>query len=310
VSRTDKGLAKASEWGENATSYVLGSNGELNRTPHNVHALPNEPALRGCRDRDLLIYIACRGVVAIDHVMSWLVVGRTAAYRRVSHCVEAGLIERLELLRTEPSLLRVTRKGLRYLGLDALPVAEVTPATAPHWLRCASVARHLYETEFRAHEIWSERDIRLAESGAGQPIASAKVGELPIGGPRYHRPDLAIVNADGVVAVEVELSLKAPRRLQAILRGWRRAHWVAEVRYYAAPGPVTRGLERAVAKTHTAEKVRILEVPPRAWSEQASLQGGAQGASQSGSSATEAKTKAPESGDPSRSEQGASRCSR
>jgi hypothetical protein len=228
-----------------------------------VHALPSEPALRQCRDRDLLIYIACQGVVAIDHVMSALVVGRTAAYRRVSHCVEAGLIERLELLRTEPSLLRVTRKGLRYLGLDALPVAEVTPATAPHWLRCASVARHLYETEFDAHEIFSERDIRLAEQMQRDPVASAKVGELSIGGPRYHRPDLAIVNPGEVIAIEVELSLKAPRRLQAILRGWRRADWVREVRYYAAPGPVTRGLERAVAKTHTAEKVQILELVPR-----------------------------------------------
>jgi hypothetical protein len=228
-----------------------------------VHALPSQPALRGCRDRDLLIYIACQGVVAIDHVMSALVIGRTAAYRRVAHCVEAGLIERLELLRTEPSLLRVTRKGLRYLGLDAMPVAEVTPATAPHWLRCASVARHLYETEFRAHEVFSERDIRLAEQMQSDPVASAKVGELPIGGPRYHRPDLAIVLPDATIAVEVELSLKAPRRLEAILRGWRRAHWVAEVRYYAAPGPVTRGLQRAITKTHTAEKVRILELVPR-----------------------------------------------
>ncbi len=228
-----------------------------------VHAVPSEPALRHCRDRDLLIYVACQGVVAIDHVMSALLVGRTAAYRRVAYCVEAGLIERLELLRTEPSLLRVTRKGLRYLGLDALPVAEVTAATAPHWLRCASVARHLYETEFRAHEVFSERDIRLAESDGQRPVASAKVGELPFGGPRYHRPDLAIVIPGETIAVEVELSLKAPRRLQAILRGWRRADWVQEVRYYCAPGPVTRGLERAVAKTHTAEKVQILEVPPR-----------------------------------------------
>jgi hypothetical protein len=228
-----------------------------------VHALPSQPAPRRCRDHELLLYIACQGVVAIDHVMSWLVVGRTAAYRRVAHCVDAGLIERLELLRTEPSLLRVTRKGLRYLGLDALPVAEVTPATAPHWLRCASVARHLYETEFRCHEIWSERDIRLAESRAGELIASAKIGELPGGGPRLHRPDLAIVTTGEVTAIEVELSLKTPRRLEAILRGWRRAREVLEVRYYCAPGPVTRGLERAVAKTHTAEKVRIVEVPPR-----------------------------------------------
>jgi hypothetical protein len=220
-------------------------------------------ALRNCRDRDLLMYVATQGVVAIDHVMAALGVARTAAYRRVAHCAEAGLIERLELLRTEPSLLRVTRKGLRYIGLDRLPVAEVTAATAPHWLRCASVGRHLNDTESLEHEVWSERDIRLAESLGEGPIASAKLGERRFGGPHSHRPDLAILAPAETIAVEVELSLKAPRRLQAILRGWRRTEWVQEVRYYCAPGLVTRGVERAVAKTHTAEKVRILEVPPR-----------------------------------------------
>jgi hypothetical protein len=195
--------------------------------------------------------------------MAALTVGRTAAYRRVARCLEAGLLERLELLRTEPSLLRATRKGLRYLGLDALPLAEVTAATARHWLRCASVARQLVENEFDHQEVLSERDLLLAERIDRRPIASAKVGELPSGGPRYHRPDLAVINPDRVIAVEVELSLKAPRRLEAILRGWRRAGGVDEVRYYCPPGPVTRGLRRAVTKTQTAEKVLILEAPPR-----------------------------------------------
>lgn len=230
--------------------------------PITIHALPSGPSLRQCRDQQLLAYIACQGVVTIEHVMAALMVGRTAAYRRVAHCLEAGLLERLELLRTEPSLLRATRKCLRYLGLDALPLAEVSAATAPHWLRCASVARLLVEREFYEHEVLSERDLRLSEQFYGRPLASAKVGELASGRPRYHRPDLAVINS-GVIAVEVELSLKAPRRLEAILRGWRRAGEVDEVRYYCPPGPVTRGLQRAVARTHTGEKVRILEAPAR-----------------------------------------------
>lgn len=231
--------------------------------PITILALPSGPGLRHCRDQQLLVYVACQGVVTIEHVMAALMVGRTAAYRRVAHCLDASLLERLEILRTEPSLLRATRKCLRYLGLDALPLAEVTAATAPHWLRCASVARLLVEREFHEHEVFSERDLRLTEQMNGRPPASAKVGELPSGAPRYHRPDLAVINPGGVIAVEVELSLKAPRRLEAILRGWRRASEVDEVRYYCAPGPVTRGLRRAVAKTATAEKVRILEAPAR-----------------------------------------------
>jgi hypothetical protein len=231
--------------------------------PISILARPGGPGLRHCRDQQLLTYVACQGVVTIEHVMAALMVGRTAAYRRVAHCLEASLLERLELLRTEPSLLRATRMCLRYLGLNALPLAEVSAATAPHWLRCASIARLLVEREFYENEVFSERDLRLSEQFYGRPLASAKVGELPSGGPRYHRPDLAVISSDRVIAIEVELSLKAPRRLEAILRGWRRAAEVAEVRYYCAPGSVTRGLQRAVSRTATDEKVRIFEAPAR-----------------------------------------------
>jgi hypothetical protein len=37
------------------------------------------------------------------------------------------------------------------------------------------------------------------------------------------------------VAVEVELSVKSPRRLEAICRAWARCRLVESVRYYAAP---------------------------------------------------------------------------
>jgi hypothetical protein len=231
-------------------------------TPMTVH-IPTAPGLRRCRDLELLVYVACQGVVTIEHVMAALMVGRTAAYRRVADCVEAGLLERLELLRTEPSLLRATRSCLRHLGLDAMRVAEVTPATAIHWLRCADVAQRLVEREFASYEVWSERDLRLTEVTQGRLILAAKVGGLASGIPRRHRPDLAVISPERKIAVEVELSMKAPRRLESILRGWRRAGDVDEVRYYCPPGPVTRGVERAVARTQTADKVRILEAPER-----------------------------------------------
>jgi hypothetical protein len=231
-------------------------------TPLTVH-ISTAPGLRHCRDLELLVYVACQGVVTIEHVMAALAVGRTAAYRRVAHCVDAGLLERLELLRTEPTMLRATRRCLRHLGLDAMPVAEVTPATAVHWLRCASLSRTLIEREFASYEVWSERDLRLAEVTQRRPILAVEVGGLASGIPRRHRPDLAVINPERKIAVEVELSLKAPRRLESILRGWRRAREVEEVRYYCPPGPVTRGVERAVSRTETADKVRILEGPAR-----------------------------------------------
>ncbi len=216
---------------------------------------------RPSRDRDLLRYIGRHGAVSIEHVMAALGVGRTAAYRRVAACVERGLLERLELLRFEPSLLRATAAGLRYAGLGfGAPV--VSPGSVEHWLRCASVALWLGE-EFGPNRILTERELRLAERIEGRPIASAKVGELPNGAPRLHRPDLAVLGSERPIAIEVELTPKAPQRLEQLIRAWRRASWVAEVRYLCAPGQTRRAVERAVQKTRASGRVRIEEVISR-----------------------------------------------
>ena len=211
---------------------------------------------RTTRDRELIRYVGRHGAVSIEHAMAALGVGRTATYRRVAACIERGLLERLELLRFEPALLRATREGLRYAGL-ALPVAVVSPGSVEHWLRCATVTR-LLASEFGEERLLSERELRAAERIEERPLASARLGERAL-----HRPDLALLGEERVVAVEVELTPKAPRRLEQIVRAWRRASWVTEVRYYCAPGATRRAVQRAIAKTHAEEKVRVLEAPPR-----------------------------------------------
>jgi hypothetical protein len=219
---------------------------------------PRPPALQGCRDRELVGFVGRHGVVAIGHVMVALGVGQASAYRRVAACIERGLLERLDLLRREPSLLRATRAGLSYAGLG-LPVPVVSPGAADHWLRCATTAQLLGE-EFGLERILTERELRLLER---RPLASAKLGQLPSGHPRLHRPDLIVFAAQGVIAIEVELTPKAPRRLTALIRAWRGADWVAEIRYYCAPGVTRRGVELAVARTYAEKRVRILEAAPR-----------------------------------------------
>jgi hypothetical protein len=226
-------------------------------------ALGRPPLARpsGSRDRRLVGFVGRHGVVGIDHVLVALGVGQAAAYRRVAACIDRGLLQRLELLRNEPSLICPTAAGLRYAGLG-LPVPTVNPGAVNHWLRCASTAELLGE-EFGDENVLTERELRLAELLEGRPIASAKLGQLPSGHPRLHRPDLVAYADHRVIAIEVELTPKAPRRLLSIIRAWRGADWVAEVRYYCAPGPTRRAVEAAVAKTYAADRVRILEVVPR-----------------------------------------------
>lgn len=91
------------------------------------------------RDEQLVRFVGRHGLAAMRHVMAVLGVGRTAAYRRVGACIEGGLLERVDLLRTEPGLLRATRDGLRYAGLG-LPLAMSFTGAVDHRLCCVSTA--------------------------------------------------------------------------------------------------------------------------------------------------------------------------
>lgn len=185
-------------------------------------------------------------------------VGRTAAYRRVAACIAQGLLERLALLREEPTVLRATRSGLRFAGLD-LGLCVVSPGSVSHWLRCTSVALELGE-RYGSDRVIAERELRFIEQAEGRPIYSAKLGHRPDGSDQLHRPDLALAIGERPVAVEVELSPKAPRRLEAIIAAWRRASWVGGVLYLCEPGATRRGVERAVRAARAEERIEVAEV--------------------------------------------------
>jgi hypothetical protein len=217
-----------------------------------------------CKDRELVEYVVRHGIVTIGHVMAAMKVGKTATYRRVARCVEAGLLERQEVLRTEPTLLRATREGLRYVGLG-LPIASFAPGGIEHYLRCASVAQMLSE-ELPDHRIFTEQEIPVLEDLLGRPAASVMLEDLPDGRARRHRGDLLVVSKDEQdrIAVEVELTRKAPHRLRSIIRGWRLAPCVSEVRYYCRTGVTHSGVKRAVkaVQADAVDKIVVIEGVP------------------------------------------------
>jgi hypothetical protein len=220
--------------------------------------IPIFAAPAGGRDDELLRLAARFGLLEIGHVMQALRIGRTAAYRRVAELTDAGLLDRVQPLRRGPALVRATREGLRYAGVPAMPVAVMRPGEIDHCLRCATLAIRLEaDLADRDADLLAERELTLAERVQGRPIASASLARH--GRQGLHRPDLAIVSPDRVVALEVELSLKAPRRLEQIVRAWRRAGHVDRVDYHCGSVGVRRAVERAVAATHAGERVRVLE---------------------------------------------------
>jgi hypothetical protein len=61
------------------------------------------------------------------------------------------------------------------------------------------------------------------------------------------------------VAIEVELSVKGARRLDAICRAWARCRLVSEVRDYTPPH-VARAVSRAVSAVRARDAVRVLSL--------------------------------------------------
>ena len=210
------------------------------------------------RDRELVEWVGRLGAVEARQVGVKFSVERSAAYELIARLIKAGLLERVQMIYGEPSLIRATQTGIAFAGLG-LPLATIRIGELHHWIACADVVLWA-ERRYGNDAVLSEREIRFQEKLERRAVASAKLGELPDGRPRLHRPDLVVDRGDGLVAIEVELTPKAPARLRAIVRAWRRAACVERVVYFCSPGPTQQAVERAVAGTHSAERVSVLEI--------------------------------------------------
>jgi hypothetical protein len=171
-----------------------------------------------------------------------------------------GLLTRQRPLAGRPSLYTVTRSGLRASGLHGLDSCRISAANAEHAIACADAAAAL-ERCYRGHRVLGERELRRDERESGTALASAFVGYGSDGEPALHRPDLVLwpveANEGLPVAVEVELTTKASRRLLEICRAWARSRCVDGV-LYLAPHEVAHSLGRAVDKADAADRILII----------------------------------------------------
>ncbi len=187
-----------------------------------------------------------------------------SARARLLAAEHARLLSHRRPLAAQPALYTVTRAGLRATGLCGLDPCRVSAANAAHAIACAAAAAAL-ERRYPDHLVQGERELRRDERDRGAELASACLGVGPDGRPLLHRPDLVLWPdcptagrpAGRPVAVEIELTLKAPRRLHAICRAWGRCRCVAGVLYLAAPG-VERALERAVDAAQARRQIVVV----------------------------------------------------
>jgi hypothetical protein len=209
------------------------------------------------RDAQIVGWVGALGAAGAEHVMGRFGMGRSWSYQRLESLSAGGLLAPRALLHRRPALYVATTEGLRWRGLGRLGVYRVGPGGFEHAWQVASVAVALHGM-LPGFRVLSEREIRAHEREERQLLASARLGALTGARQQLHRPDLALIDpAGGVHAVEVELSVKARARLQAICTGWARARHIRGVYYLAAP--VAAGvLTRAVHETRSQERITIL----------------------------------------------------
>jgi hypothetical protein len=173
---------------------------------------------------------------------------------------QAGLLYRRRPLAGRPTLYAATRSGLRMSGLSGFEPCRVSVANAPHAIACAEVAAAL-ERAYTDHRVMGERELRRDERASGTQLASARLGFGPDGAPLLHRPDLVLWPERSrqtlPVAIEVELTVKAPRRLIEICRAWARCRCVAGTLYLTTP-EVRRPLARAIDRAQAGERIVLV----------------------------------------------------
>jgi hypothetical protein len=184
-----------------------------------------------------------------------------SARARLAAATRCGLLARSAPLRSHPALYTVTRAGLRACGEHDLAPARVTAANAAHAATCALVAAQL-ERRYPGRSVLGEAALRRHQQLGDESLLCVLGVATPRTATATHRPDLALLakgSHEAPVAVEVELTVKAPRRLQAICLAWARCGSVAGVLYLASPA-AQRAVSRAVALTAAAERIVVVSL--------------------------------------------------
>jgi hypothetical protein len=157
------------------------------------------------------------------------------------------------LLRDQPTIYTATARGLKLAGMSGVEPTRVSPGGARHAILSCAAAVALEQT-YPDWLVLGEPLVRRLERDRSRPFA--EIGRLASGSgaKARHRPDLLLVDTRQIggppIAVEVELTVKGPRRLRSICLAWARSGEVAGVIYLAAPevmAPLRRAIEGAGA---------------------------------------------------------------
>lgn len=206
------------------------------------------------RDDEMVRFAGLHMAVEARQLAAWLEMDVDHVWRRAARLTEIGLLEHRRIVHGRPGVYLATAAGLDRAGL-ALPPARINFAHYAHSLELVWLFIEL-EREFGISRVRAERELRSIEL---QELALAQ-SERKRHRPRYgapmrraarglHFPDLVVewgAPEGGLLAIELELSVKSRSRRAQIIAAYGAAANIERVRYYATAEPL-RALERSLA---------------------------------------------------------------
>lgn len=208
----------------------------------------------------MLGWIGRLGLVEAGHVMARFGLDRRKAHRRLKVLRDAWFLEHHALFKERPGVYLATREGLAYVDLR-LPVARITGGSYEHSLEGAWLMIEL-EREFGTDALLTEREIRSRDSFGERPDCAVRLPGSHRGGhARLHFPDFAVMREGGLIAIELERTVKGRARLVGILRAYARARHIERVRYYVT-ARVEAPLRKAIALTRVESLVDVVPFAP------------------------------------------------
>lgn len=223
------------------------------------------------RDVEIVRWLGRLRMATAEQVAGRFELGRAVSYARLRGLVRLGLLEHQRVFHASPGVYLATKRGLDLGGVD-LPPAKVDVRTYEHDVELSGLVAGL-EKEFDAKRLVTEREIRAADTSPrlasdSEPRFAVRLqgghGQLhltPVGYPRLHVPDCAVVGKRGAgsLVIELERSPKGRTRLRGILAAYVAARHIQGVRYVVTDDAVerlVRGHVQALHAEHLIEVVR------------------------------------------------------
>ena len=204
----------------------------------------------GPRSLEALAWLERVDVAGLEPLGRAMGFGWRVTYSHAERLACAGLVERI--YDRGGSVVAITRHGRHLLGAEAgdVPAGATQAFGLVHNRAMSWVAAYL---TLRGREWIGERALRRDERWRVPVVWPGSRGT--------HRPDLASMVDGWPVAIEIELTLKAPRRLRAILLGYEAAiagGKFSGVTYIAGDDAVKAGVRRAASIAGLGDRLAVL----------------------------------------------------